>query len=116
MRYQKEFFDLQLQFARRVAEISGAPLEQAILDYTNLYIRFAIDRSFSPEHPVWLDYVEGLKCASDIDEWTYRFYSGVRTPSRPVWWLPSDASRMRTSEPTASASTSRTGIQSLRRR
>jgi hypothetical protein len=82
VRYRKEFFDLQLQFARRVAEISDVPLEQAILNYTNIYIRFAIGRSFDPENPVWLDYADGLKSSSAVEEWTYRFYL-TRPQSEP---------------------------------
>jgi hypothetical protein len=74
VKYQKEFFDLQLQFARHVAEISDVSLERAILDYTNIYVRLAIGRGFSPDNPVWLDYVDGLRCLSDVGEWTYRFY------------------------------------------
>lgn len=76
MKYGKEFFDLQLEFARRIVEISDIPLERAVLDYTNVYIRLAIGRSFSPEHPVWLDYLDGLKAADDVGEWTYRFCLG----------------------------------------
>lgn len=82
MQYQKEFFELQAQFAQRIAEISDVPLERALLDYTNIYVRFAIGRSFSPEHPVWLDYLDGLKSSNEVGEWTYQFYL-TRPPSDP---------------------------------
>ncbi len=74
MRYRKEFFEVQIQFARRVAEVCGIPLEQAILHYTNVYVRFAIGRGFDPAHPIWRKYVDGLWRASDPSEWTYQFY------------------------------------------
>jgi len=72
--YAKAFFDLQLQFAQRVATLSGLPLARILLDYTNLYIRFGLGRGFDPAHPTWREYLGGLLDANDIREWTYRFY------------------------------------------
>ena len=73
--YAKAFFDLQLSFAERVVALSGLPLEQALLDYTNLYIRLGLGRDFAPAHPTWLEYLAGLCTAPDPREWTYRFYA-----------------------------------------
>jgi hypothetical protein len=72
--YAKAFFDLQLQFAHKVAILSGLPLARALLDYTNLYIRFGLGRGFDPAHPTWREYLAGLQDANDTGEWTYRFY------------------------------------------
>lgn len=72
--YGRGLFDLQLRFARQVAALSGLPLAQALLGYTNLYARFGLGRDFDPDHPVWREYVAGLPGAADIQEWTYRFY------------------------------------------
>ena len=74
MIYAKPFFDLQLRFAQTVARLSGMPLAQALLEYTNLYIRFGLGRDFDPAQPAWRDYVAGLQTAGDAGEWTYRFY------------------------------------------
>ncbi|MFI4998394.1 MAG: hypothetical protein ACHQK9_00815 [Reyranellales bacterium] len=74
MKFSKEFFDLQTRFACRVAELSGMPLEQALLDYTNLYVRFGLGRDFDPEHPIWTDFVTGFARTTDRAEWTYRFF------------------------------------------
>ena len=74
MIYAKAFFDLQLQFAHKVAILSGLPLARALLDYTNLYIRFGLGRGFDPAHPTWREYLDGLQDANDTREWTYRFY------------------------------------------
>ena len=74
MRYAKAFFDLQLQFAHKVAALSGMSVAQALLEYTNLYIRFGLGRDFDPAHPAWREYVAGLQTADDAGEWTYRFY------------------------------------------
>jgi len=74
MIYASAFFDLQFQFAQTVSVLSGRPLPQALLEYTNLYIRFALGRDFDPAHPVWQQYVAGLRDTPDGREWTYRFY------------------------------------------
>jgi hypothetical protein len=49
-------------------------LARALLDYTNLYIRFGLGRDFDPAHPVWQAYVAGLRPETDPGEWTYRFF------------------------------------------
>ena len=74
MVYAKAFFDLQLQFAYKVTEISGLPFTRVLLEYTNLYIRFGLGRDFHPAHPTWQAYLAGLRDANDRQEWTYRFY------------------------------------------
>ena len=74
MIYAKAFFDLQLEFAQRVAILSELPLARALLDYTNLYIRFGLGRGFDPAHPTWREYLGGLQNTNDTREWTYRFY------------------------------------------
>ena len=74
MIYAKAFFDLQLRFAHKVTILSGLPLARALLDYTNLYIRFGLGRGFDPAHPTWREYLAGLQDANDAGEWTYRFY------------------------------------------
>lgn len=75
MIYAKAFFDLQLGFAQKVTALSGLPLAQVLLEYTNLYIRFGLGHGFDPAHPGWREYLAGLADANDIREWTYVFYS-----------------------------------------
>jgi len=73
--YANAFFDLQLRFARKVSLLSGLPLARALLEYTNLYIRFGLGRGFDPAHPTWQEYLAGLGDARDLGEWTFAFYS-----------------------------------------
>ena len=73
--YAKGFFDLQLQFAHKIAALSGLPLARVLLEYTNFYIRFGLGRDFDPAHPAWQEYLAGLQDTNDIGEWTYSFYS-----------------------------------------
>ena len=96
MIYAKAFFDLQLQFAHKVAALSGMSVAQALLEYTNLYIRFGLGRDFDPAQPTWREYVAGLQTADDPGEWTYRFYlTRPRRRFRRVSWRPAAASRTR---------------------
>jgi hypothetical protein len=74
VRYSSEFFALQLRFADAAARVTGLPPERALLDYTNLYVRFGLGRAFDAGHPAWRRYIEGLHGAADRVEWTYRFY------------------------------------------
>jgi hypothetical protein len=74
LRYARGFFDLQLRFAEKVAELAGLPLERTLLEYTNLYIRFGLGRDFDPAHPRWQGYLAGLRAADERGEWTHQFY------------------------------------------
>lgn len=74
MVYAQAFFDLQLQFAHKVTELSGRPFTDALLKYTNLYIRFGLGRDFDPANPTWQAYLDGLRDSHDRQAWTYRFY------------------------------------------
>lgn len=72
--YARAFFDLQFEFAERVAGLSGLLLPDALLQYTNFYVRFGLGREPDRTHPGWQEYVAGLREARDGREWTYRFY------------------------------------------
>ncbi|CAG4890601.1 hypothetical protein [Paraburkholderia gardini] len=50
------------------------PLNEALLDYTNLYVRFVADREFDRDNPVWSAYLAGLRDNIDPGDWTYHFY------------------------------------------
>ena len=81
--YAKEFFDLQVDFARTTSTLAGIPFARALLDYTNLYIRLGLGRDFAAEHPVWQEYLEGVREEKDVGEWTHRFYGARRAPVAP---------------------------------
>ena len=83
MTYAKAFFDLQLRFAHRVSVVGRMPLPRALLEYTNLYVRFGLGRDFDPGQATWQQYLAGLGDARDAGEWTYRFYLS-RPATSPV--------------------------------
>ena len=88
MSYPQRFFDLNLRFARKVVEASGQPLEDVLLHYTNLYIRFGLGWDLAAANPAWREYLQGLARAEDAAEWTHRFYleqrqAGPKPPDAP---------------------------------
>ena len=74
MAFAKDFFDLQFAFAETVRDLSGVPLEVALFEHTNLYVRLGFGRAFDFDHRGWQCYLAGLRDARDGREWTYRFY------------------------------------------
>lgn len=74
MEYGKAFFDLQLRFAQVARALTGISLERAVLDYTNVYIRFGLGRDFDAGHAAWREYADGLVDWPDVGDWTYRHY------------------------------------------
>jgi len=74
VKYSKEFFEINLHFAQRVADVLQQPLEIVLLEYTHLYLRFGLGRSFDPSNPTWQTYLAGLKQNQAQIDWTYQFY------------------------------------------
>ena len=89
MVYAKPFFDLQLGFAEKVTAVSGLPLSRALLEYTNLYVRFGLGRAFDAAHPAWRAYLAGVERGDDLRAWTYAFYL---TKPGPMMTPPVEAS------------------------
>ncbi|WP_431824618.1 hypothetical protein [Burkholderia sp. F1] len=88
MQYSREFFDLQIRFARAAASLTGMRIEQALLVYTNVYVRLGLGRGFDEAHPAWRHYIDGFRQATDLSDWTYRCYlarvEGARGQSVPA--------------------------------
>jgi len=76
----REFIDLQIAFAQRVAELSEIPVEQVLIDYTNLYIRFGLGRSFDPAHPLWQAFLAGLSGPGSSADHAWAFYQRHGAP------------------------------------
>jgi hypothetical protein len=79
--YPRRFFEINLLFAQRIAEVSTQAFDEALLDYTILYTRLGLGRDFDPMNPTWREYLGGLRRAQDMTEWTYRFY--LARPAQP---------------------------------
>ena len=82
MELSPAFFDLQMRFADTAAQMGHMIFEEALLNYTNMYIRL-VGYSFDPTHPVWQAYLQGLGQAPQRALWTHAFYQQRREPPVP---------------------------------
>lgn len=76
MRPERAFFDLQVRCANAAARVANVPPATALLDWTNLYVRFGAGRAFDPAHPVWAAYIHGLVAQATVEEqcaWTWHY-------------------------------------------
>ncbi|WP_395069837.1 hypothetical protein [Paraburkholderia silvatlantica] len=76
MRPERAFYDLQVRFAHTAARLAERPLAAALLDCTNLYVRFGAGRAFDRMHPLWAAYIDGLDEHASVAqqcEWTWRY-------------------------------------------
>jgi hypothetical protein len=69
--YSIGFFDLQLRFAAKVAELSGLPLIETVGSHTNIYVRLGMGPRLDNANPDWLAYVSTLATQNDPAAWTY---------------------------------------------
>ena len=72
--YSVEFFDLQLRFAAKVADLSGLPLTETVGSHTNIYVRLAMGPRLDCANPAWLEYISTLAVARDPAAWTYEVH------------------------------------------
>jgi hypothetical protein len=74
MRFSKEFFALQLQFAQEVVRVSNLPFAQVLLDFTTFYLSFELGRDWNSQNPIWQQFLQGLALTHNATDWTYNFY------------------------------------------
>lgn len=74
MRYPREFFAIQLEFAQKMTKLAQQPYLDAVLRNTAFYRILGLDWSLDASNPVWQAYCEGLRYKEEDVEWTYQFY------------------------------------------
>jgi hypothetical protein len=55
--YDKEFFELQIQFAKKLSEVSGTSFPELLLSHTGLYHFFRLGRVVDGDNPVWQEFI-----------------------------------------------------------
>jgi hypothetical protein len=55
--YDKEFFELQIQFAKKLSEVSGTPFPELFLNHTGLYHFFRLGKVVDGNNPVWQEFI-----------------------------------------------------------
>jgi len=73
--YPQAFLDIQLTFARKMAQLSSQPYHEAILRQTALYRILGLDWSLDPQNPVWQQFIAAIEGEPDDAPVVYRFYS-----------------------------------------
>ncbi len=71
--YSREFFDIQIKFARKLSEVSGRPLDDVLFNSTNLYKRLGVGSKLDPSNPLWQEFISGMQ-VHDLTNYTYQFY------------------------------------------
>jgi hypothetical protein len=86
--YSVEFFELQLRFAERVADLSGVPFVEAVGCYTNLYVRLAMGQRLDASNADWQRYLAGLLASPEQAAWTQSIHLQrlhLRSGSTSAW-------------------------------
>lgn len=73
--YDKEFFELQTQFAKKLSEVGDAPLSELLLNYTGLYHFFRLGKVVGDNNPVWQEFIS--QGDQNIAERAYDLYLQV---------------------------------------
>lgn len=73
--YDKEFFELQIQFARKLSEVSGMPFLELLLSHTGLYHFFRLGKVVDGNNPVWREFIS--RGDRNIAERAYDLYLHV---------------------------------------
>jgi len=82
--YSVEFFDLQLRFAVKVADLCGLPLTETVGSHTNIYVRLAMGPRLDRANPAWLEYISTLATARDPAACTHEVHQRrAHLPSGP---------------------------------
>lgn len=75
MAYSKDYFDLQLKFANKIAQLTDTELSEVLLAYTSFYKSFNIPGwNFQVQNPSWQKYINMLKASGNTADVTYKFY------------------------------------------
>ncbi|MBP6879578.1 MAG: hypothetical protein KBF62_00905 [Candidatus Pacebacteria bacterium] len=74
MNYSKEFFKIQIEFAEKIASITGKSIEGVLLEYTCLYKRFGIQNwSFNKNELVWQEFLKEFRISKNKTSTVYEF-------------------------------------------
>lgn len=68
----RDFFDLQVQFAKRLSQVTGKPFFEILLTHTILYNRFGLGKVADSSNPVWLEFISGGE--EGITDRAYQLY------------------------------------------
>ncbi len=73
--YPREFFEVQVNLAEKVAKVLDIPLSEALLNYTGLYRRFNLtrEREVDGNNALWQEFIASLGNGNVVEQ-TYKYY------------------------------------------
>ena len=74
---RRDYLRTQLAFAEKMHEITGAPLKDCWLDYTNLYSALRFPKPRDPENKDWLSFVKDLSVAEDKAKFASDYFINI---------------------------------------
>ncbi len=89
--YAQEFYDLQVTFARKVAEIQRVPLTDLLMEWTILRQLLHLRVNATTPNAVWTDYIAGVEAGDDPARAAYELASrraadGLFDPDGTASW------------------------------
>jgi hypothetical protein len=75
MSYPPAYLEIQVTFARRLAELTGQPFQESVLHNTALYRMLGLDWSLDQHHPVWRSFIAALQGDGTGFEAAYGLYA-----------------------------------------
>lgn len=83
--FSVEFFDMQLCFAKRVADLSEVSFAEAVGSHTNVYVRLGMGQRLDITNSDWQDYLAELATVNEKAEWTHAVHArGLHIPTGPT--------------------------------
>lgn len=70
--YDKKFFELQIQFAKKLSEVTGTSFSELLLSHTGLYHFFKLGKVVDVNNPVWKEFIS--QGDQDMAERAYGLY------------------------------------------
>lgn len=82
MRYSKDYFKIQLNFAERVSAITGKKIEETLFSYTAIPKAIGIKGwNFNEQDLLWQDFLKGFRASRDRLEYIYSLCHADQAPS-----------------------------------
>src|SRR6185437_14307353 len=72
--YPERYLELEVLFARRVAEVAQITLAEAVLNYTSFYKLLGMEGEFEAANPEWQAFIQGLHGIDQDTRWVYQTY------------------------------------------
>ena len=72
--YPERYFEVQLLFAEKVADMAQLSLAETVLNYTACYKMLGIDGTFDAAQPDWQAFIQGLREPEQYTPWAYQTY------------------------------------------